>query len=311
LRNPQSLIAGSLLALAIFIICNCAGYLIFSTLGPARTSLQPQNSADETNPNQTVVAYITPTTTEQPIIGTPAATVVIIPLPLLPTITPGAASPTLPAQPNQPANPAAPGVPLAADTLSAPLQILSHHSYVDTLGWYHIVGEVQNNGSAPMEFVQIVAKLYDETNSVIGTKLTFTAPDVIFPGGRAPFDLITLRRSQWDKIKTYNLEVKGDISHKLLQQNLVLVNQTSHIKDDLLYVSGEVQNTGQTPTLVKLIITLYDSNHNVVNTSWGYAADGIIAPNQTSTFQVKIQHQTDPNNFHYSIQIEEEAVETN
>jgi hypothetical protein len=298
---------GVLLALAIFIICNCAGYLIFSAIGPFQT----QNSPGHSSPNQAVIAYVTPTPT---IAGAPATTISIMPLPLLPTITPSPTSLTLPAPAGQPAdsvNSIATTERLTADSLSPPLQILSHHSYVDALGWYHIVGEVQNNSNAPMEFVEVIAKLYDDANIVIGAKLTFTAPDVIFPGGRAPFDLITLRRSQWDKIKTYKLEVTGDVSRELLQQHLVLVNQNSHIEDGFLYVSGEVENTGATPTLVKLIITLYDSNRNVVNTNWGYAANGIIAPNQTSTFQVKIEHQTDPRNFHYNIQIEEEVVETN
>ena len=64
------------------------------------------------------------------------------------------------------------------------------------------------------------------------------------------------------------------------------------------------------PALVKLIITLYDANRNVVNTNWSYADAGIILPNETSDFEVKIGHPADPNNFHFRIQIEEEAIKT-
>ena len=162
----------------------------------------------------------------------------------------------------------------------------------------------------PVEFVEVVAKLYDNTNTVIGTKLTFTAPDTIFPGGTAPFDIITLRKSQWQKIKEYTLQVKGDAAELLLQQNLVLLNQNSYLKNEYLYVEGEVQNTGDTPALVKLIITLYDGNLNVINTNWSYADGGVISPQETSAFQVRIDHPTDPNNYHFRIQIEEEAIET-
>jgi hypothetical protein len=190
------------------------------------------------------------------------------------------------------------------------LQILSHRSYVDSLGWYHIVGEVQNNSNMPMEYVEVVAKLYDEADTIIGTKLTFTAPDVIFPGGKAPFDVITLRQSQWQKINEYKLYTKGDVAETLLEQNLVLLNQNGRIQDGFLYVQGQVHNTGSNPALVKLIVTLYDTDYNVINTNWAYADSGIIASNDTSSFEVKIGHRTDPNNYHYRIQIEEETIDS-
>ena len=304
--NRQSWIIGGLLALTIFIICNCAGYLLFSVIGSGNNLVA--DSASIAPAQEEVVAYVTPTiATESTNSNAPLPT----PIALLPTITPGA--PATPSTSNrQSGSETLPDLPSVAPVNEeiAPLQILSHKSYVDSLGWYHIVGEVQNNSNAPMEFVEVIAKLYDEANVVIGTKLTFTAPDVIFPGGRAPFDIIALRRSQWDKIKQYQLQVKGDVSEKLLRQNLVLLDQASRIENGVLFVSGQVQNTGAEPSLVKLIITLYDADHNVINTNWGYADAGLILPNQTSSFEVKIQHQTDPNNYHYSIQIEEERVDT-
>ncbi|RME98234.1 MAG: hypothetical protein D6768_17810, partial [Chloroflexi bacterium] len=183
-------------------------------------------------------------------------------------------------------------------------------SYVDSLGWYHIVGEVQNNASTPMEYVQVTAKLYNAAQETIGTKLTFTAPDVIFPGGSAPFDIIALRQSQWKNISTYALFVEGDVSQNPSQQNLVLLNQSGAIKNNNLVVNGQIQNVGNRPSLAKLIVTLYDADHNVINTGWGYADEGIIGVNGVSKFEIKVRHNTDPNNFHYRIQIEEEPVDT-
>ena len=309
MSNLKPYITGGLLAIAIFIICNCAGYLLFTVLGP---SLTTDSSLTGLAPTQAaVVAFVTPLATSEQALPTPDLQS-LTPLPLLPTVTPAPVQeknnptplPTPEAQ-SQTLEPPAPQI-----INSAGLQILSHQSYVDSLGWYHIVGEVQNNSSVPMEFVEVIAKLYDDTNEVIGTKLTFTAPDVIFPGGKAPFDIIALRRSQWANIKTYNLQVKGDTSQALLEQKLVLLNQISRIQDGYLYVDGEVHNTGDTPTLVKLIITLYDANYNVVNTNWSYADAGIIGADDISSFEVKIQHQADPNNFHYRIQIEEETIDS-
>jgi hypothetical protein len=322
LRKFKSYLSGILTGIAIFIICNCAGYLIITYVN---TDLSSKDQSGSLSPSpQAAVAFVTETFIPEPDLST-SDSQHVTPLPLLPTITPGA-SLTGPLPPGTAAPPAT-ATPLPVATATPPatqvaeivptrsldpdqLQILSHQSYVDSLGWYHIVGEVQNNSDVPVEFVEVIAKLYDETNNVIGTKLTFTAPDTIFPSGKAPFDIITLRRAQWQKINDYQLQVKGDPAATLLPQNLVLLNQSSRIQGDFLYVAGEVQNTGSTPALVKLIITLYDTSFNVVNTDWGYANGGVIPANETSAFEVRIAHQTDRNNYHYRIQIQEEAIET-
>jgi hypothetical protein len=334
---------GSLLALAIFVICNCAGYLIVTFVAPFLmvadsevVVLSPDAPVSAAPTQANVVTFSTPTATSEAILPTPTAllptgtpsrdgapTLPATPIPLLPTVTP--------APPTHTPSPTATISPTPTPTFISPsptvqtrtnrvasrrqtadisqLEILSHQSYVDSLGWHHIVGEVQNNSDTPMEFVEVVAKLYDETNEVIGVKLTFTTPDVIFPGGKAPFDVITLRPSQWQRIRKYELQVKGDLAQNLIDQRLVLLNQNSYIQNGFLYVTGEVHNTGVSPALVKLIVTLYDVNRQVINTNWSYADLGIIPVDHTSPFQVKIAHTTDPNNFSYQIQIEEEAID--
>jgi hypothetical protein len=335
-----------LTALAIFIICNCAGYLLFTFIGPSLMNTEQQASGPAPAvptpavfTQADVVNFVTPTATPAaaavpPPEPTETAPPPQTPAPLLPTVTPILATNTpLPAAlpptaTSVPTNTATPAIailvsptppPLATSRVSgslasqstdvAELKILSHQSYVDSLGWHHIVGEVQNDSEAPVEFVEVMAKLYDATNELIGIKLTFTTPDVIFPGGKAPFDVVTLRRSQWERIEEYTLEVKGDVAESLLDQRLVLLNQQSYIQNDLLHITGEVQNTGDAPALVKLIITLYDAEHKVINTNWSYANLGVIPVDQVSPFEVKITPPADPNNFSYHIQIEEEALD--
>jgi len=69
----------------------------------------------------------------------------------------------------------------------ADLEILSYQHYVDT-GWLHIVGEVRNNSNTPMKYVEVIVTFYDDSNKVVGVDNTFTALDVIPPGGKAPFE---------------------------------------------------------------------------------------------------------------------------
>jgi hypothetical protein len=71
------------------------------------------------------------------------------------------------------------------------LVVVSDNGFNDndpTLPQYHIVGEVQNNGSETAKF-EVSATLYDSNNKVIGTESTFTKPSDIDPGQKAPFEI--------------------------------------------------------------------------------------------------------------------------
>ena len=72
------------------------------------------------------------------------------------------------------------------------LVVVSDNGFNDNdpnLPQYHIVGEVQNNGSEPAQFVEVSATLYDGNNKVIGTGSAFTKPENIDPGQKAPFEI--------------------------------------------------------------------------------------------------------------------------
>ena len=54
-----------------------------------------------------------------------------------------------------------------------------------------------------------------------------------------------------------------------------------------LWIAGEVQNSGDTPTrFTKISVTYYDSGNNVVGTSFGYADVDVLLPNTKSPFDV-------------------------
>lgn len=70
------------------------------------------------------------------------------------------------------------------------LRILSHNSYISSIGSMHIVGEVRNDSPFTAEFVKIIGTFYDNNNNVVGTDFTYTEPYTIGAGNTAPFDLL-------------------------------------------------------------------------------------------------------------------------
>jgi hypothetical protein len=95
-------------------------------------------------------------------------------------------------------------IQLSENTLNG-LQILSHNSYTDSVGFMHVVGEVQNNSPTAATFVKVTGTFYNN-NQVVGTQFTYTTPSDIGAGQKAPFDLILTSASvPISHIDHYNL----------------------------------------------------------------------------------------------------------
>jgi hypothetical protein len=69
------------------------------------------------------------------------------------------------------------------------LNVSSINSYWNG-DYYNVVGEVANNGSTNINYVEIISTFYDKDNKIIGTKNTFTNPTTILSLNSAPFDLM-------------------------------------------------------------------------------------------------------------------------
>lgn len=91
------------------------------------------------------------------------------------------------------------------------LKVLSSNSFVDSIGFMHVVGEIQNGTPDPVTFVQAAATFYDKNNLVVGTSFSYTNPSDLGPGDKAPFDIILSSSSVPAKqIKHYRVTTNHD-----------------------------------------------------------------------------------------------------
>lgn len=56
-------------------------------------------------------------------------------------------------------------------------------------GIYQIAGEIRNTGNRPVEFIKIIAMLYDAEDTLIANDFTYTDLDVIQPDSSSPFTI--------------------------------------------------------------------------------------------------------------------------
>jgi len=92
--------------------------------------------------------------------------------------------------------------------LALGLAILSNSSYIDGIGWMHVVGEIKNIGSVKATYVKVITTYYNETGGVVDARFTFSDPSDINPNQTAPFD-VTLTSSRVPYVDRYELTAES------------------------------------------------------------------------------------------------------
>lgn len=182
---------------------------------------------------------------------------------------------------------------------AASITILSSSGYIDD-GEYTIVGEVQNLDTAPVGYVQITAKLYDSSNTIIKEEWAFSGLTIILPNQKSPFYTTLYNETQASKVDHYTLEVTSSQYTTTLPLNLkILSSDTSLDSGGWMHITGEVENAGTiNATSPAVWATCYDSNGTVVYVFMDYyipkkdlfnfLENQNQTPGQTSSFDILI-----------------------
>jgi hypothetical protein len=171
------------------------------------------------------------------------------------------------------------------------VDILSHANYMDSYGFYHIVGEVMNVGDQAVKYVKIIATFYDSNNVVIATDFTYTELDVLLTGRKSPFDILFTDTGQIPKIHHYNLGITFLYSTPKLIGLQILSNSSYTDGYGFMHIVGEIENIGESrTTFVKVVATFYDSIGNVVDCDFTFSDPDELDPNQIAPFDIMFTH---------------------
>jgi len=86
------------------------------------------------------------------------------------------------------------------------LTIVSSTGGLNSLGYYEVNGEVQNNTGSAMEYPKIVGTFYDAAGAAIVNDFTYAMVKPLQPGQRAPFTLLVWDSSVSGRITRYELQ---------------------------------------------------------------------------------------------------------
>ena len=157
--------------------------------------------------------------------------------------------------------------------------------YDDDLGYLHVIGEIVNNKNQAINFVRIVASLYDSGQNFVDSDYSYTILDVVPPYGKSPFDIIFMGGSRG--VHNYKLQLEYQ-NTKELPQNLDAKKPRLTIDDiGYVHIKGEIENLGtQTANYVKVVGNIYDFDHQLISTSYTYSTLNDIYPHQSSPYDL-------------------------
>lgn len=170
--------------------------------------------------------------------------------------------------------------------------IQNDQRYIGDDGSLHIVGEIKNNLSAPLNQISIKATLYDENNSIIGTKETSSLVNTIMPEMKGPFDFV-LTDSESKKTQTYSLDINYKVSAPKSQEIDITSSKLSRDKLNNLMITGTVANNGDiTANTIAIIATLYDKEGNVAAVSRVHPEPDYLRTEEQAFFLLTVPDKT-------------------
>lgn len=173
---------------------------------------------------------------------------------------------------------------------AAGIEILSHMGYLDSVGYYHIVGEVHNTGQQAVTSVKITAAYYNITSALITTRFEFTYLDILLSDRKSPFEITLTNYLDSAKVDHYTLDVTFSVTAAILKRLKILEHSSFIDETQSLHIVGSIQNTGNSnATNAKVIATYYNMAGQAVAASLKYLDPERLlplAPGETETFEL-------------------------
>lgn len=196
-----------------------------------------------------------------------------------------------------------------AQTLdSNAIQILSTSTFIDDLGNFHVIGEVNNTAFDPQTDIVITTILSNTTiNTIIGNHSAFSSIGTLRHGESSPFDILV---QDPQIVGKFNFIEFSTSSRPTTEKpaNLI-INGSSVFLDNVgnPHITGNIINQGQFPEqFLNLVATFYDnSSLGIVGTqSFGLNVAN-LSQNQVAPFDITItDNKTKSQGAFYSLDVE-------
>jgi len=92
----------------------------------------------------------------------------------------------------------------------AMLKLNIGYSYVDSIGYYHLAGEVTNQADKTANYVKVAGAFFDKSGKIVATSFAYTQPEQLSADQTAPFELVILDNKVGSQIASYSVNVQSE-----------------------------------------------------------------------------------------------------
>ena len=188
------------------------------------------------------------------------------------------------------------------------IQILSTSTFIDDLGNFHVIGEVNNTAFGPQTDIVITTILSNTTNnSIVGNHSAFSSIGTLRHGESSPFDILIQDPQIAGKFNF--IEFFTNSQPAIEKPANLIINGSSTFFDNVgnPHITGNIINQGQSPEqFLNLVATFYDnSSLGIVGTqSFGLNVAN-LSQNQMTPFDITVtDNKTKSQGAFYSLNVE-------
>ena len=172
------------------------------------------------------------------------------------------------------------------------VSIQNDQKYVDSDGLLHIVGEIENNTSTPLNQIKISAILLDNNGNEVKSVVGETVSNIIMPEMKGVFDIL-IKNVSSESIDGYELNLDYRMAEP--KNQVIEISSTTLTKDtsNNTVITGMLENKGNiTANMIRVIATLYDRDGNVVTVSESYTKPDFLRAGDNSNFIIPIHEKS-------------------
>tara|TARA_Y100000996_G_scaffold327279_1_gene263306 strand:+ start:824 stop:1588 length:765 start_codon:yes stop_codon:yes gene_type:complete len=166
--------------------------------------------------------------------------------------------------------------------------IQNDQTYIGDDGMLHIVGEIQNNSDLPLNKIKILALLTDENGNKINSFDGKIMSNILMPGMKAGFDIITNQNNFNEKF-SYDLSFEYKLASPKSQVIDIVSSELTRDQMNNAVITGTLENNGEiTANMINVIATLYDRDGKVLTVSKIQTQPDFLRAGEESHFVVPI-----------------------
>jgi hypothetical protein len=164
---------------------------------------------------------------------------------------------------------------------------MNQGSYVDGSNELHLVGEIKNSGSQPVQDVNIAASFVDSSGKTFDGTQGYAEIRLLQPGDVVPYDVTKFPAP--NAMVSYNLHMTWSKPDHAEAAGLVLQNDAPF--DDgqgFIHITGTVANNGPQPAAgVRAVAVFYNSDGTVAFISDNLTSPSSLNPGDTANFELQ------------------------